>query len=110
THNARYAYGNKPYAGHEHERLRPKYQQDGKCLRPYSGAILLTFHPLADYAKDNHHHVVSLNMTGKIIIDERIIHERECSFFSFIEADRLKFIHIAKFPSFNHQKYLKVFF
>lgn len=109
THTNRYAYGNKPYAGHEHERLRPKYQQDGKCLRPYSGATLLTLHPVDDFARNDHHHVVSLNLNGKMLIEKMIVPEHECSFYSFIEADRLKYIHIAKFPSFNHAEYLKMF-
>jgi hypothetical protein len=72
--------------------------------------VLVTFHPVEDYARDDHHHVVSLNLSGKIVIDDRIIHERECTFFSYIEANRLKFVHIAKFPSFHHQRYLKVFY
>lgn len=106
SHSWRYAYGNKPYAGHEHERLRPRYQPDGRPLHPYSGATYLTLHPLTDYAKSDHNHVVSLNTHGDVVIDERIVHERENSFFSYIAADRLKLIHIAKFPSFHHPKHL----
>lgn len=109
SHAARYAYGNKPYSGHEDERLRPEYDKDGRALRPYSGVIMLTLHPLADYANGDSNHVVSMNMKGDIMIDRRIIHERECSFFSYIKEHRLHFIHVAKFPSFHHENYLRIF-
>ncbi len=109
SHAARYAYGNKPYSGHEDERLRPEYDKDGRALRPYSGVIMLTLHPLADYANGDSNHIVSMNMKGDIMIDRRIIHERECSFFSFIKENRLHFIHVAKFPSFHHENYLRIF-
>lgn len=110
SHSERYAYGIKPYAGHEHERLRPRYDgKTGRAIRPHSGAVLLTMHPLSDYARNDHNHIVSMCMLNKIIIDQRIIPERECSFYSFVEQGRLFFIHKAKYPSFNHAKRPKFF-
>lgn len=108
-HGHRYAYGNKYYEGHEHERLRPKYNAIGKALRPHSGVVYLTLHPIEDYAKEDHNHIVSLAMQSRLVIEQQIIHERECTFFSFIEKGRVVFIHRAKFPSFDHEKYPKTF-
>jgi hypothetical protein len=108
SHAFRYGYGNKPYAKHQHERLRPCYDNDGKAHRPYSGAILLTIHPLDDYARLDHSHIVSKNIKGELIVSSLIFPERECSFESAIQADRQRFIHVAKFPSFHREKPHKI--
>jgi TPR repeat protein len=109
SHSGRYAYGNKPYAGHEHERLRPKYTREGRALRPHAGVMFLTLHPLDDFTGNNHNHVVSMNMRVDVVIDKLIIHERECAFYSFIKNGRLTFLHRAKYPSFHHPNYLQTF-
>ena len=104
THPGKYAYGNKAYKGFEDERLRPRYDQEGKPSRPYSGAIYVTIHPLYDYRADCSHHIPAMNTRGDITIMNNVLAEREQTFFSDINKDRLKFIHIAKFPSFSQNE------
>lgn len=105
-----YANGGKYYKGSEHSRLRPCYNNQQKASYPYAGAVLVTFHPLSDFARSDVNEIIQLNTRGSCLIDTRIQHERETSFFSFIEEDRLKFVDIAKYPSFHHEQYLDIQF
>lgn len=105
-HPLKYAYGIKPYSGQEHQRLRPRWNNELRAERPYSGKVYLSLHPISDYQKNGpFHHLVSLNYTGEVHIDsvrgEMIMQERETSFFGYLPADRIKHVHVAKYPSFK---------
>lgn len=104
-HALKYAYGIKPYQGHHHERLQPRWRNDGTAERPYSGKVYLSLHPITDYdPQQGAMHIVSLNHLAKIRIDsvigEMIINEYETTFPSSIPANRVVYTHIAKYPSF----------
>ena len=103
-HALKYAYGIKPYAGHEGERLRPRWKSNGIAERPYSGVTYVSLHPLTDYSNDGPLHLVSLNRNAEIRLSSElnIIAERESCFPAFIEKDRVIYKHIAKYPSFKH--------
>lgn len=102
THAARYAYGLKPYSGHEEEILEPKYDQSGKPKHPYSGKIYTSIHPLTDYEADiEPAHVVDLQKKKRINISQVILPEREAQFDGFIEPGRVKDQFLAKFPNFS---------
>jgi TPR repeat protein len=107
-HSLKYAYGIKPYAGHKDERLRPLWDKDAVAHRPYSGAVYLTLHPLEDYLNLPVNHVVSMNILGKIDIEEMIIHERETTFLGYLPGGRIVYTHLAKYPSFD-KDYLETY-
>ncbi len=108
-HDLRYAYGLKQYGDQEKiYRLRPCYKK-AKPLRPTSGLVFLTLHPLEDLLRQDSFDVVSHNMKGHVSIKKEISPERELAFYSYIPENRLKFIHIAKYPSFQHGSYPKIF-
>jgi hypothetical protein len=109
THAYQYAYGIKIYAGHEDERLRPEWDRDGKAHRPYSGAVFITIHPLSDYTFCGHNHVPSMNSRVDLVVSEQVNPERENQFYSRIVQDRVKYILVAKYPSFHRKKYLETF-
>ena len=109
THAARYAYGLKPYAGHEEEVLEPGYSQTGKPKHPYSGMIYASVHPLTDYEEETGpSQLVDLQNKGRINLSQVIIPERETQFEGFVEQDRVKAKMKAKFPNFE-RKYLDVY-
>lgn len=101
-HALKYAYGIKPYTGHEGERLRPRWKNNGKAERPYSGVTYVSVHPLTDYDDDGPLHLISLNRNAEIrLVNElNIIAERESCFPAFIGKDRIIHKHVAKYPSF----------
>ncbi|MCD6047850.1 MAG: hypothetical protein K0S08_1497 [Gammaproteobacteria bacterium] len=101
-HSLKYAYGIKPYAGHKDERLFQLWDKNGIAHRPYAGVVYLTLHPLEDYLNLPVNHVVSMNTSGKINIEEMIIHERETSFLGYLPGERIATEpHLAKYPSFD---------
>lgn len=102
-HAEKYAHGIKPYKGHESYRLRPRWQQNGKAERPYSGVVYASLHPLTDFTKDGPLHVVSLNRNAEIKLQDEliIVAERESCFPAFLPENRVFYKHIAKYPSFN---------
>jgi hypothetical protein len=104
-HALKYAYAIKPYMGYERERLHPRWNADGKAERPYDGKVYLSLDPLADYdQKYGTTHVISANHLGKLRIDsvkgEMILAEHETDFQGYLPEDRIKHVHIAKYPSF----------
>jgi hypothetical protein len=109
THAARYAFGLKPYAGHEEEVLDPCYNQSGRPRHPYSGKIYISIHPLTDYPEDTGpSQLVDLQNKGHVNLSQVIIPERETQFEGFVEQDRVKATIKAKFPSFDRE-YLEVY-
>lgn len=109
-HALKYAYGIKPYQGHRHERLRPRWRKDGDgpdfvAERPYSGKVYLTLHTLEEYKEDNPLHIVSLNHLAKVRLDSTrghmILPERETTFPGYLPEGRIVYTHIAKYPSFK---------
>lgn len=102
-HPLKYAYGIKPYAGHEHERLRPRWQSNGRAERPYSGVVYTSLHPITDFTVDGPLHLVSLNRNAEIKLKNElvIIAERESCFPSYLPENRVIHKHIAKYPSFK---------
>ncbi|WP_028387855.1 ankyrin repeat domain-containing protein [Legionella fairfieldensis] len=104
-HSAKYAYGIKPYKGHESFRLRPRWKDNGRAERPYSGVIYASLHPLTDYKQDGPLHLVSLNRAGEIKLKDEleIIPERESCFPSYLPEQRVFYKHIAKYPSFKEE-------
>lgn len=102
-HPAKYTYGCKPYAGYKENRLRPRYNSSGQANRPYCGFTYLTIQPLSDFAKSMCVFVPEWNTKGYVTVDTTIFYESELSFYSHVNADRLKFVHVAKYPSFNNE-------
>lgn len=102
-HALKYAYGLKPYKGHENERLRPRWQASGRAERPYSGVVYISLHPLTDFDNDGPLHLISLNRQAEIKLKSElnIIAERESCFPSYLPEDRVIFKHTAKYPSFK---------
>jgi hypothetical protein len=100
-HALKYAYGMKFYKGHEHERLAPRWAEDGKALHPYSGKVFVSVHPLDEYMDDAPNHVPSMNMAGRIVVGDAIADERETTFPAYIPGERVVFEHVCKFPSFH---------
>jgi hypothetical protein len=100
-HAQRYAYGLKPYQGHEAEVLEPGYDQQGRPRRPYSGKTYTSLHPLTDYDPlTGPRQLVPLQNEHRINISKMIIPERESQFEGMMEEDRVVAQHKAKFPSF----------
>jgi len=101
-HALKYAYGIKPYKGHEGERLRPRWEKNGKAERPYSGVTYVSLHPLEDYEQDGPLHLISLNRNAEIKLESElnIIAERESCFPSYMPENRVFHKHVAKYPSF----------
>lgn len=108
-HSIRYAFGEKVYAGSEGLRLRPKYQRDGRPLRPYSGYVLLLICPLEDYIRGDSNHVPSLMRKAEVMVRLQVLAERENTFMVKLGEGRLAFMVSAKFPSFHHETYPKIF-
>ena len=104
-HALKYAYGIKPYVGHKHERLRPRWNKEGRAERPYSGKVYLSLHPIEDYVKNGPFHMISENHLGHVRMDsargEMILQERETSFPAEMASNRIVYTHIAKYPSFR---------
>lgn len=102
-HAEKYAYGIKPYKGHEDERLRPRWRWDGKAERPYSGVVYASLHPLSDFTQDGPLHLISLNRAAEIKLKKEleIIAERESCFPAFLSEGRVFLKHVAKYPSFR---------
>ncbi len=113
-HALKYAYGTKYYnrskedKNYKEERLRPRWQRNGKAERPYSGKVYISLHPLEDFNESGPLHLVSLNTKGKVNIDNLTIPERESTFPAFLPENRVFFQHIAKYPSF-HKPYKDIF-
>lgn len=101
-HALKYAYGIKPYKGHENERLRPRWKHNGKAERPYSGITYVSLHPLTDYDNNGPLHLVSLNRSAEIKLKNElnIIPERESCFPAYIPEGRVIYKHVAKYLSF----------
>lgn len=103
THPARYAYGNKLYKNHQAERLGQHYSSIGKNKRPHSGSVLLLLHPITDFSRQDFNSINALNSNGKIFVPKHIVAERETSFYAMVRNDRLRYIHLAKYPSFHRE-------
>lgn len=110
-HALKYAYGIKPYEGHQHERIHPRWRKDekgqiGQAEWPYSGKLYVTLHSVAEYYQDTPVHIISHNHLGRLRINDnakgyQIINERETTFPAYIPEGRVFHTHIAKYPSFN---------
>lgn len=100
---------NKAYQGLEKNRLRPQYGADGRAHRTTAGATALIISQLSDFTSDRHNHIPAMNSANRISIEELIIHERESTFFSVVESDRVKFWHLSKYPSFHRDRYYRTF-
>lgn len=98
THAARYAYGLKPYEGHEDEVLDPEYAEDGTPRHPYSGQMYVSIHPLSDYDRDGPDQLVELQRQLRINIAQVILPERETPFEGLLGPGRVKHRMAAKFP------------
>ncbi len=101
THAARYAYGLKPYKGHESEVLEPEYDEHGTPKHPYSGRIYVSLHPLTDYEENGPEALVELQRQKRINIGQVILPERETPFEGYLGAGRIKHQLAAKFPDFR---------
>lgn len=108
-HALKYAFGMKPYEGHEWERLRPRWQKNGRAERPYSGKVYLSLHPIQDYIENGPLHLVSLVWQGRVQLDNLIVAERETTFPGYIPENRVKYHFKAKYPSFKSGKYKKIY-
>jgi|UPI000646C415 hypothetical protein len=100
-HASKYAFGQKPYAGHEQDVLEPGYDATGKPARPYSGKLYTSIHPITDYdATNGPTQLVPMQADKRINISPMIIGERETQFDGMMEPGRVKAQHKAKFPNF----------
>lgn len=102
-HANKYAYGLKPYEGHEGDRIRPRWNAELKAERPYSGVVYTSLHPINDYTSDGPLHLITLNRNAEIKLKSEliIIAERESCFPAYLPEDRIIHKHIAKYPSFK---------
>lgn len=108
-HAAKYAYGMKPYSGHEEDILEPNYDEKGKPQHPYSGKLYASIHPLSDYTEESGPtQLVPLQNEQRINIGKVIIPERESQYEGMVESDRVKYQSKAKFPDFS-KAYKSVF-
>lgn len=104
-HAAKYAYGMKPYAGHEGDILQPNWHSDGRAERPYSGVVYVSLHPISDFDVDGPLHLITLNRNAEIKLNNElvIIAEHESCFPSYLPEGRVIHKHIAKYPSLKAQ-------
>lgn len=100
-HALRYAYGLKSYPGHQDERLRPRWNTEGRAERPYSGKFYVSAYTLEEYLTQPANHVFSMHTTGEIVALSTNKAERETSFFSYQPGKNIVYQHVAKYPSFN---------
>ena len=98
-----YAIGNKYYQGHEDSRLKPRYTQDGRPTRPYSGAVALSVLKVEDLLQ-SHAHAPSMNRDGLIQLEQLIFSERETSFIGSLPGE-ITFCYAARFPNFSTAYY-----
>lgn len=108
THAARYAYGLKPYSGHEHQILEPGFDETGKPKHPYSGRMYVSLHPLTDYDERGPEQLIELQRQNRINIAQVILPERESPFEGMLGPGRVKEQMTAKFPNFS-KAYKEVF-
>lgn len=101
THAARYAYGLKPYSGHEHQILEPGYNDMGTPRHPYSGRMYVSLHPLTDYDESGPEQLIELQRQNRINIAQVILPERESPFEGMLGPGRVKKQMTAKFPDFS---------
>jgi hypothetical protein len=94
-----YAIGNKYYEGTEYSRLRPRYNEVGKPVRPYSGTVTLSLLKLEVFLQP-HNHVPSMNRDAEIQVGQLIFPERETSFVASMPGE-VVFSYNAKFPDFS---------
>jgi len=109
-HASAYASGTKVYSKHANNLLRPSYNHELCNERLYTGAVLLTLHPVGDLTETKHSYIPQLNRAAKIIVAERTVPEQETTFFGYIPSGRLKFIQLIKYPSFHHENYLHLMY
>ncbi len=103
-----YSYGLKVYEGHEYDCLRPRWRSDGRAERPYAGKVYISLHPITDYVQRQPSHVASLFQHGLIPLNNLIAAERETSFLGYLPEDRVKLLHVSKYPSFKG-RYKKIY-
>ncbi len=108
NHPLKYAFGVKLYEGHKDERLRPRWRDNLRAERPYSGKVYLSLHPLTDYEQHKPSHLTSLFKKGLVSLGNVIIAERETSFLAYMPEDRVAYHFKAKYPSF-HESYKTIF-
>lgn len=100
-HALKYAYGVKLYDGHKDKRLRPRWREDGRAERPYSGKVYASLHPLRDYTEKSPSHLTSFFKHGFMPLVSNIVVERETSFLAHLPKGRVFMQHVAKYPSFK---------
>lgn len=99
-HPFRYALGLKSYGIGKDKRLRPRWKEDGRAERPYSGKVdTYLFDPL-QYAELNPRHLVSLNYKKRVAVDSNTLSERETSFPAMIPASAIVQSSVVKYPRF----------
>lgn len=108
-HSYNYAFGIKPYKGHEDKRLRPRWRNDGRAERPHSGKTYSVIYPVSLSLLDNANFVPKLSAERRIYVNNEIVAEEELAFFAYLEAERVYDSIVAKYPSFDHLMYLEIF-
>jgi hypothetical protein len=109
-HPFNYALGTKIYEGHEHKRLRPRHNNQGRCERPHSGKVYFVNLPLTELASTAMESIPQLNFTGEIVINNLKIAEREAAFWGMIKGEWIIGQASARYPSFDkkyNNKYLE---
>jgi hypothetical protein len=102
VHAHKYAWGLKPYSGHEHDVLEPLYDERGRPKHPYSGKSYTSLHKLEDYnARKGATQLLQLQADKRINIGQVILPESETQFDGYLEGDRVVAQRKAKFPNFD---------
>jgi hypothetical protein len=82
THAARYGFGQKVTGNRFEDRLRPIYYEDGSLENFFVGQLWITLQAWQDYSTLDKFHILSEHAHSNISIDDRILSERETSFWS----------------------------
>lgn len=102
-HSAKYAFGLKPYAGHEADTRGPRYRRYGRPGRRVVGKTYGIMMRPSDYRTRVVPHLASLQNMGRINIGKTIIPERESQFIGGLPRNRVKFQRTARYPNFRNR-------
>lgn len=88
-HAARYGFGQKVTGNRFQDRLQPHYYEDGSLENFFLGQLWITLQPWENYYALGKFHIISEYAKGNISIDDRIINERETSFWGMISGNTI---------------------
>jgi hypothetical protein len=110
AHNPNVAFGNIPYHSLKYtyalkeyypNSIDARYHRDGTLEYSHVGKVYAAIFSLEEIIDKNINRVSEMDRQGRINIDFRIAPEKETSFLSFVEADKIFYQLVAKYPSFK---------